>query len=96
MKRRPKLIQDMYKASELLGLQFSSNSRFIDTAIDFLSHHLRDLHMEFHEYEGWAISCCYEEDSWKGWKKGDTLEAALVKAVIAVAKKQPKQPEHGG
>jgi len=55
---------------------------FRAVAIDWLAEQLMDLHLEFHEHEGWSVGCCYEESTWSDWLSHDNLEIALCKAIF--------------
>lgn len=74
------------KACDIMGCQFYSTEHFILSAIHWLSITLGDLHIEFHEFAGWGISCCYEEKSWRDWIYDEELDNALAKAIVEVNK----------
>ena len=85
------------KASEKMGHIFTNTSYFILNALDWLGELYGDVHLEYHECEGWQVSTCYADDSWgeNGWIRGDgSMQSALCKAV-AVAK-QPEQVSDAG
>lgn len=71
-------------AADKMGRQFFSHDQFAIDAIRWLSEHWKDLHIEFHEIEGWQISTCYADDKWgkDSWVHGDgSLHSALLRAV---------------
>jgi hypothetical protein len=71
-------------AAEKMGRQFFSHDQFSTDAIRWLSERWKDLHVEFHECEGWQVSTCYADEAWdeEGWVRCDgSLHSALLKAV---------------
>lgn len=87
-KRAEKTLKDMRRAADAMGCPFESPTHFLSQSIDFLEMHLGDLHIEYLEGDGWGVSCCHEDESWKGWTRDRTLAGALAKAVLHVTRRQ--------
>lgn len=71
-------------AAEKMGRPFFSHDHFAIDAIQWLSQQWKDLHIEFHEQQGWQVSTCYADQQWgeDSWVRGDgSLHSALLKAV---------------
>ena len=72
-------------ASEKMGHQFFSTTLFIVNALDWLANKFGDVHLEYHEAEGWQVSTCYAEGQWgeDKWVSGEDggIASALLKAV---------------
>ncbi len=74
------------KACEKMGFSFTTRHRFATVAAIWLADLWKDLHIEFHEYDGWKVSTCYANGEWgeSSWLRGDgTLDSALLAAVEA-------------
>ena len=46
----------------------------------------KDIHIEHLDGVGWQVSTCHEEDGWKGWVQGETLEHAIALAALELFK----------
>lgn len=62
-------------AAEKMGRQFRSHDQFTADAIRWLSERWKDLHIEFHEHEGWLCK------RGVGWYCDGSLHSALLLAV---------------
>lgn len=82
----------MYRAMKVItgGDSFiGTTERFIVEALRWLGMELGDVHLQMTKGDGWQVSTCYKDDDWEGWDDllcGKTMQDALAKAVIAVAK----------
>lgn len=73
-----------HAASEKMGFRFSNTSVFIVNALEWLGERLGDVHLEFHEHDGWQVSTCYAEERWgeDSWIRGDgSMASALCHAI---------------
>lgn len=91
------VVQQMRDASEVMGRTFHSNANFISDAIKWLTAKYGDLHMEYHNCEGWHCSTCMEKFEWFKWTEGDgSLESCLANAVMlsSTSDVQVEDPEY--
>lgn len=79
------MTSDYRAASEKMGHSFYNTTAFIVNAIDWLGEKFGDVHLEYHEPEGWQVSTCYADETWgeDSWVRGDggSLASALCRAV---------------
>lgn len=73
-------------ACEKMGCRFTTRHQFVSVAAIWLADRWKDLHIEFHEHDGWKVSTCYANGAWgeSSWLRGDgTLDSALLAAIEA-------------
>ena len=84
------------QSSEMMNHTFFSTDTFVAGSIKWLSSRLGDLHLEFHECEGWSIAtCCNDKGEWSesGWLRGDgSLASALCVAIEVQSKLESDTP----
>jgi hypothetical protein len=72
------------RASQLMGKPrgFGSYALFVYCSILWLSRRCSDFHLEADAIGHWAVGFCGKDK----WYRGETIEMALAKAVIAVSR----------
>lgn len=63
---------------------FSHTKILLDKMLEVIPQ--QDFHIEHHEGSGWQVSTCYEEECWKGWVQGETIEHAICLAAVELFK----------
>ena len=81
--------QDYFRALEFMGSSrdFESPEQFIAPTMQWLSKKIGDLHVEYHEDDGWQVATCLGNKGWEGWIPGDSLAEALCNAVLKMSKR---------
>lgn len=76
---------DYNAASLKMGYVFTNTTTFIVNAIEWLGEKFGDLHLEYHQSNGWQVSSCFSDGIWSddGWIRGDgSMKSALCAAIL--------------